>query len=68
MGEHRRAYAEKLKRNALELLRKSGKSAAAVAWDLSIESGVPKHWRREQAKEGNSKKAFTGRMFLETKR
>ena len=39
MGEHRRAYAEELKRNALELLRTSGKSAAAVARDLASSWG-----------------------------
>jgi transposase len=31
-----------------------------VARDLGIESGVLNRWRREDAKEGNGKKAFTG--------
>ena len=60
MGEHGRSFSEELKRNALELLRTSGKSAAAVARDLGIDSGVLNRWRREEAKEGNGKKAFTG--------
>jgi transposase len=60
MGEQRRVYPEELKRNALELLRTSGKSARAVARDLGVDSGVLSRWRREEAKEGNGKKAFTG--------
>jgi transposase-like protein len=40
MGERRRTYPEELKRNALELLRATGKSAAAVARDLGIDSGL----------------------------
>jgi len=60
MGEHRRSYPEELKRNALELLRTSGKSAATVARDLGIDSGLLSRWQREEAKEGNGKKAFTG--------
>ena len=60
MGDHRRKFPEELKRNALELLKTSGKTAAAVARDLGIDSGVLSRWRREEAKEGNGKKAFTG--------
>ena len=60
MGEQRRSYPEELKRNALELLRTSGKSAAAVARDLGIDSGLLNRWRREESREGNGMKAFTG--------
>lgn len=60
MGEHRRSYPEELKRNALELLRSSGKSASAVAKDLGIDSGLLNRWRREEKQEGGSKRAFTG--------
>ena len=60
MGEKRRTYPEELKRNALELLRASGKSAAAVAGDLGIASGLLNRWRREEGREGNGTKAFTG--------
>jgi len=60
MGEKRRTYPEELKRNALELLRTSGKSAGAVARDLGIPSGLLNRWRREEAREGNGAKAFTG--------
>ena len=60
MGEQRRSYPEELKRNALELLRTSGKSAATVARDLGIDSGLLNRWRREESREGNGMKAFTG--------
>lgn len=60
MGEQRRSYPEELKRNALGLLRTSGKSAAAVARDLGIDSGLLNRWRREESREGNGIKAFTG--------
>lgn len=60
MGEHRRTYPEELKRNALELLRGSGKSAASVAKDLGIDPGLLNRWRREEKQESGSKKAFTG--------
>ena len=60
MGEKRRMYPEELKRNALELLRTSGKSAAAMARDLGIDSGLLSRWRREEAREGNGTKAFSG--------
>jgi transposase-like protein len=35
-------------------------SAAAVARDLGIESGLSNRWRREQGQEAEGKKAFTG--------
>ena len=60
MGEKRRTYPEELKRNALELLKTSEKSAAAVARDLGIPAGLLSRWRREAAQEGNGIKAFTG--------
>jgi transposase len=60
MGEQRRSYPEELKRSALDLLRSSGKSAAAVAKDLGIDSGLLNRWRREEAQESGSRKAFTG--------
>jgi len=60
MGEQRRSYPEELKRNALELLRSSGKSASVVAKDLGIDSGLLNRWRREEKQEGVSKRAFTG--------
>ena len=59
MGDQRRTYSEELKRNALELVRSSGKSAAAVAKDLGIDSGLLNRWRREEKREGGSRKAFT---------
>lgn len=60
MGEHRRSYPEELKRSALDLLRTSRKSAAAMAKDLGIDSGLLNRWRREEAQESGSRKAFTG--------
>jgi transposase len=60
MGEQRRSYPEELKRNALGLVRTSGKSAAAVARDLGVDAGLLNRWRREEAREGGGTKAFTG--------
>ena len=60
MGEQRREYPAELKRSALEMLRTSGKSAAAVARDLGIDHGLLSRWRREEKQEGEGKKAFTG--------
>jgi transposase len=60
MGEKRRVYSEEFKRNALELLESSGKSAAAVSRDLGVPSGLLNRWRREAAKKGNGTKAFPG--------
>lgn len=60
MGEKRRTYPEELKRDALELLKTSEKSAAAVARDLGIPAGLLNRWRREAAREGNGVRAFTG--------
>jgi transposase-like protein len=68
MEKQRRTYPEELKRNALELLRTSGKSAAAIALDLGIDPGLLNRWRREAAREGDGTKAFTGMGCLETKR
>jgi transposase-like protein len=44
MEKQRRTYPEELKRNALELVRTSGKSAAAVARDLGIDPGLLNRW------------------------
>jgi transposase len=60
MGEQRRLYPAELKRDALEMLKGSGKSTAAVARDLGIDSGLLNRWRREEAQEGTGKKAFPG--------
>jgi len=60
MGEQRRTYPEELKRSALEMVRTSGKSIAAVARDLGIDSGLLCRWRREEVQEASGKKAFTG--------
>jgi len=42
------------------MLKGSGKSTAAVARDLGIDSGLLNRWRREEAQEGTGKKAFPG--------
>ena len=60
MGKQRRMYPEELKRSALEMIRTSGKTAAAVARDLGIDSGLLNRWRREETQEGAGMKAFTG--------
>lgn len=60
MGEQRRVYPAELKRNALQMLKTSGKSAASVARDLGIDSGLLNRWKREEALEDSGKKAFPG--------
>jgi transposase len=60
MGVQKRSYPAELKRSALEMIRTSGKSAAAVARDLGIDSGLLNRWRREQGQEADGKKAFPG--------
>jgi transposase len=60
MGNQRRIYPAELKRDALEMLRSSGKSASSVARDLGIDSGILNRWRREERQEIEGKKAFTG--------
>lgn len=44
----------------MDLLRTSGESAAAVAKDLGIDSGLLNRWRQEESQESAGKKAFTG--------
>jgi len=44
MEKQRRIYPEELKRNALELVRTSGKSTAAVARDLGLDPGLLNRW------------------------
>jgi transposase len=60
MGEQRKSYPAELKRDALEMLKNKTSSAAAVARALGIDSGLLNRWRREEAQEGNGKKAFPG--------
>jgi transposase len=60
MGEQRRVYPTELKRNALQMLKTSGKSTASVARDLGIDSGLLNRWKREEAQEDSWKKAFPG--------
>jgi len=60
MGEQRRVYPAELKRNALQMLKSSGKSAASVARDLGIDAGLLTRWKREEAQEDSGKKAFPG--------
>jgi transposase len=59
MGEQRRTYPAELKRSALEMVRTSEKSIAAVARDLSIDPGLLARWRHEEAQEAGGKRAFT---------
>ena len=58
--QQKKTYPEDLKRNALNLLRTSGKTGSAVARELGIEPGILNRWRREEEQEGNGRKAFPG--------
>jgi len=60
MGELRRNYTEEFKRNAIGLVRSTGRSAAAVSRDLGLTKTVLSRWLREEAEETSGKKAFTG--------
>lgn len=62
MGTAKRTYTEEFKRNALEMLRKPGKTGAEVARDLGIGSGEINRWRRAAEKEQQGEgKAFPGK-------
>ena len=53
MNKKNRTYTKEFKREALELLRTSGQSAAQIERDLGITSGLLLKWRdRYQVKEG----------------
>ena len=58
--QQKKTYPEDLKRNALNLLRTSGKTGSAVARELGIEPVILNRWRREEEQEGNGRKAFPG--------
>lgn len=62
MGKAKRTYTEEFKRNALEMLKRPGKTGADVARDLGIGSGEINRWRRaaEQEQRGEGK-AFPGK-------
>jgi len=54
----RRTYDSEFKREALQLLETSDKSAAQIERDLGIGAGCLSRWKREQAKNGEH--AFPG--------
>jgi transposase len=68
MEKQRRTYPEELKRNALELVRTSGKNAAAVARDLGIDPGLLNRWRREASREGTEPRRLPAMGCLEMKK
>lgn len=58
MEDKRRKYAAEFKKEALEHLERSGRSARNVAKDLGIDPGLLCRWRRES--QEIHKQAFTG--------
>ena len=61
MGRERRNFPAEFKKNAVELVRTSGRSVAAIATELGIERGLLDRWRRETNEaETGSRKAFVG--------
>jgi transposase len=54
----RRTYDSEFKREALQLLETSDKSAAQIERDLGIGAGCLSRWKREQVKNGEH--AFPG--------
>ncbi len=59
MGETRRQYSEKFKREAVELSYTSGKTVNQVAQDLGISKSMLTRWRAEKAKLGD--RAYPGK-------
>ena len=55
----RRKYSEEYKREAIQLLESSDKSASQVARDLGINNKMLGRWRREFSTDGT--RAFRGR-------
>jgi len=61
MAEKRRRFAADFKRNAVELLRTSGRSVTEISTELGIDRALLDRWRREaQEGETTSRKAFVG--------
>ncbi|MBO8138859.1 MAG: transposase [Desulfotomaculum sp.] len=54
MGEARRTYTKEFKKEAVELLKTSGKSAAAVARDLGINVTNLRRWRQQFQELGDA--------------
>ena len=58
MGEKRRRYTKEFKKESIELLLRSGKSASRIATDLGISQDLLYRWKREY--ETHEEKAFPG--------
>ena len=58
--KQKRTYPEQMKRSALDLVKKTGRSGSDVARELGIKAGILNRWRREEAREGNGTRAFPG--------
>ena len=58
--QQKKTYPEDLERNALNLLRTSGKSGFAIARVLGIEPEILNRWRGEEERERDGLKAFPG--------
>ncbi len=58
MGDKRRKYNKEFKKESVEFLIRSGKSASKVAAELGIRNELLSRWRREY--EEHEEKAFPG--------
>ena len=65
MQKERRTYTAEFKREAVQLLETSGKSAAQIERDLGIGSGCLWRWKRKLLEGGEN--AFPGHGRLTTK-
>ncbi|MBU1748734.1 MAG: transposase [Chloroflexi bacterium] len=66
MEKERRTYSQEFKREVLQLLETSGKSANALEQELGIGKGCILRWKKEAA--DNSQAAFPGQGHLTAER
>ena len=62
MTESRKTYTAEFKREAVQLWRNSGKSAATIERDLGISKGLLYKWARKLSQDGPQ--AFPGKGLL----
>ena len=58
MSEKRRKYSKEFKKDAVELLLRSGKTASKIAAELGIRYDLLSRWKKEY--EAHDEKAFPG--------
>ena len=59
MGETRRKYTAEFKRDAVEIVRTTGKSIAQVAREMGIHDGTLGHWVQQDRVERGEREGLT---------